>query len=388
MTEPAIPTEADEVPSASESVDALHNGGDARDGAVSGRARRDGRRWGQAVCSLATAPLILASFLGAVGFCHAEYDPSRVGFWAEFVEDLRFRTYRLHDIELQLVFGTIAQVAALSGHVRVCRSAWRGNDDGRFLLVVAALVSYGYSLYVACFERAAVLLDLKILHFATGSAICVITLVLAAINDAGEFQLPDERPGAAGKLERRRARQAVALVLGLAALTWAVRFVVEFEGDWFLFDFALQPALAVACAGCPWPHGRPSSEGAGASFNRHVADRRCLGVPRSHTSSERTRPCRSDVGIFRVAGRDMANLGFCTTADAPSLCARDCLMRRHDSVHAWSAVGTAFACASAHDHDWRKRAPRTFGHRRALRRRRRAARQADTQATRHGVRAA
>ncbi len=251
MRRSTVPPEAAAVVAAPNTMGAPWHAEDARDRAPRGRGQRKWLRSRRAVCLVATAPLLLARFLGAVGFCHAEYDPSATGFWAELIEDVRFRTYRLHDIDLQIALGSVALLAALSSHIRVCRAAWRGDGDGRILLVLAGLASYGYSLYVACFDWAAVLLDLKALHFATASLVCVVALALDALHETREARFPGARPAAGCESADRWARRTVPIVLLLAGVTWVATFFIEFDGDWFLFDFALQPSIAVACAGCP-----------------------------------------------------------------------------------------------------------------------------------------
>jgi hypothetical protein len=205
------------------------------------------------ICVTATVPLLLGAFLGAVGFCHAEYDPLSAGRWGQLIEALRFRAYGLHDITLQTVLGTISELATCTFQVDVFRRAWRESDDGRVTLVCAGLVDYWYSVYLVLFEHAAVSWDLKSLHFATASSISLVTCVLGRSEAKSRTDALVHPSFLYGRRERLVSLWMTIAVILLAVVTWLVWFFVLLGGDRFLFDLALQPAVAVACAGTPWP---------------------------------------------------------------------------------------------------------------------------------------
>jgi Cu+-exporting ATPase len=126
---------------------------------------------------LFSSPLILAMFLGAVGFCHDYIAPASTSTFSIYLAILRSKALFLHDWRLQLACATLVQFIIGARFYRNTYFALRVRKVTMDLLVVLGTTSaYFYSIYIALFENISLVYGVKNIYFEASSVI--ITLVL------------------------------------------------------------------------------------------------------------------------------------------------------------------------------------------------------------------
>lgn len=128
--------------------------------------------------AILTFPMLIAMFLGGIGFCHDYFFPGAEKSTAAYIIDyLRFKARLLHDWRLQLVLSTPVQfIVGFKFYKNAFYSLRWKKATMDLLVVLGSSAAYFYSLYTSIYDNNLLQSGMKNIYFEASSVI--ITFVL------------------------------------------------------------------------------------------------------------------------------------------------------------------------------------------------------------------